>query len=278
MNPIRSFVNSRILNILCIALMAGVLACASGCARIATGEVGLRVDVNNQTLPGELMPGSWNQTLVGHVLEFPVRDVPLVINNAHPITKDNTALDEFDLTAAYSINQACVFDLWTKKSRTFHGSSESGEWLLMQSFVQNTLNSAAYKAVRSYDALVVNDNRDQIGAQVHELAKEVFKENGLETCLSINSVQVKTAKPAEMILQSARLVVTKANELKAKEAEVAIAEAEAHRLSALSQNTGNMALMQLENQKLIAQAIHEGKVQTIVLPMDFKGMVNLGGK
>lgn len=250
----------------------------AGCTRIATGEVGLRVDVNNVTQPGELMPGSWNQTLVGSVLEFPVRDVPLSITDAHPLTSDKTALADFDLTAAYSINPSCVSELWTKKSRTFHGTTEHGEWLLMQGFVQNTLNSAAYKAVAKFPALEVTAQRDAIQADIHNIVQAEMKDTGYDQCLSINSIQVKSVVPAPDILASAKNVVNKANELKAKEAEVAIAKAEAERLSALSQNANNQALMQLENQRIIAQAIREGKVNTIILPADFKGMVNVGSK
>lgn len=247
----------------------------TGCTRIATGEVGLRVDANNQTLPGELLPGSWNQHIVGSVLEFPVRDVPLTIIDAHPLTSDKTALADFDLTAAYTIAPSCVSDLWTKKSRTFHGVTESGEYLLMQQFVQNTLNSAAFKAVAKYAALEVTGQRDAIQSDIHNLTQAEMKDAGYEGCLSVNSIQVKSILPNAAVMASAQAVVTKANELKAKEADVAIAQAEARRMEAMSAGSGNLAYMQVESQKLIAQAIHEGKVNTIIVPMDFKGMLSV---
>ena len=54
-------------------LAAAVLA--TGCARIETGEVGVRVGFDKQVKPGELMPGSFNQTLIGDVITFPVKTV-----------------------------------------------------------------------------------------------------------------------------------------------------------------------------------------------------------
>lgn len=259
-----------------LALFAcALLMCMTGCTRIASGEVGLRVDVNNVVQTGELLPGSWNQTLVGSVLEFPVRDVPLVIADAHPLTADKTALDDFDLTAAYSISPTCVSDLWSKKSRTFHGATDHGEYLLMQHFVQNTLNSAAFKAVAKYDALEVSGKRDAIQADIHQMTTVEMKDAGYDGCLAVNSIQVKSIVPNKAVLASAQNVVNKANELRAKEMDVTIAAQEAKRMEAISASGGNLAYMQVESQRLIAQAIHEGKVNTIIVPMDFKGMLSV---
>ena len=44
-------------------LAAAVLA--TGCTRIETGEVGLRVGFDKQVKTEELLPGSFNQTLIG---------------------------------------------------------------------------------------------------------------------------------------------------------------------------------------------------------------------
>jgi hypothetical protein len=50
-------------------LAAAVLA--TGCTRIETGEVGLRVGFDKQVSTGELLPGSFNQTLIGSVTDIP---------------------------------------------------------------------------------------------------------------------------------------------------------------------------------------------------------------
>ena len=222
---------------------------------------------------GELLPGSWNQTVWGDVLQFPVRDVPLSIVDGHPLTSDRTPLADFDMTAAYSINPACVSDLWSKKSRTFHGVNSHNEYLLMQQFVQTTLNTAATKAISKHAALEISNKQAEIQTDIHDIVTAELKETGYGECLSVNSIQVRSLVPAADILQSAKNVVIKANELKAKEAEVAIAEAESRRMSAIAQSQANQRVMELETQRILALAVREGKVQTMILPSDFKGIV-----
>ena len=79
------------------------------------------------------------------------------------------------------------------------------------------------------------------------------------------------------ILSSATAYVRAQNELKVKSTEVEIAKKESERMAALSANSGqSIAYMQAEALRQIAYGIREGKVQTIVVPYDFKGIVNVG--
>ena len=59
------------------ALIAAV-ASLQACTRIETGEVGLRVGFDKQVKNEELLPGSFNQTLIGDVLTFPVKEVAVL--------------------------------------------------------------------------------------------------------------------------------------------------------------------------------------------------------
>ena len=54
---------------------------ATGCTRIETGEVGVRVGFDKEVKQGELLPGSFNQTLIGDVLTFPIKDVAVAVEN-----------------------------------------------------------------------------------------------------------------------------------------------------------------------------------------------------
>ena len=58
-----------------MAVVLGIAVLATGCTRIETGEVGVRVGLDKQVKPGELLPGSFNQTFIGDVLTFPVNAV-----------------------------------------------------------------------------------------------------------------------------------------------------------------------------------------------------------
>lgn len=69
-----------------IAIAALAIA-STGCTRIETGEVGVRIGYDKQLKQGELLPGSFNQTLVGSIITFPIKDVSAVIDNMTPIAK-----------------------------------------------------------------------------------------------------------------------------------------------------------------------------------------------
>ena len=80
-------------NIVRMVVVAAALVLTTGCmTRIETGEVGVRVGFDKQIQPGELMPGSFNQTLVGDVLTFPVKDVNVKIENMTPIAHTSDLL------------------------------------------------------------------------------------------------------------------------------------------------------------------------------------------
>lgn len=134
-----------------IVILAAVLL--SGCERIETGEVGLRVGFDKQVNTTELLPGTFNQTMVGSVLTFPVRDIALTLDDMHPQTADNSTLDDMDITVIYSINQAAVGEIYTTKSRAFHARDDHNDILLMYNYLTTVARSATYKAAAKHDAL-----------------------------------------------------------------------------------------------------------------------------
>lgn len=258
---------------LTVALLT-VAALATGCARIETGEVGLRVKWDKTVADEELQPGSMNQTIVGDVLHFQVRSIAVTLDDKHPQTSDNSTLKDFDLTAVYEINPTAVSSLWTKQSRAFHANNKE-EIFLMYNYMSTIINSAAYKAVRQYKALEVADNRDKIEQEVKRLATEALKEEKLDTYLTVSQVQVRNTLPADDIVASANAVVRAQNELRAKSVEVETAKQEAVRIQTLNSNAQAIPYMNAMANMEIAKAVAAGKVNTIIIPTDFKGMVNV---
>ena len=63
-----------------MVILAGAVL-MTGCTRIETGEVGLRVGFDKQVKNEELLPGSFNQTLVGSVMTFPIKDVNVKLDD-----------------------------------------------------------------------------------------------------------------------------------------------------------------------------------------------------
>lgn len=256
-------------------LIVAALFSLQACTRIETGEVGVRLNASKQIEGAELQPGGFYQTLVGSVLTFPVKDLSINIENKSPMASDNSALADFDMTVVYAINPTSVAELYSTKSRSFHAENK-GDIFLMYNYMTTLANNAAYKVVRQYKSLEVADNRAKIEVEIREAVHEQLKAEKLEGALSLTVVQVRSILPNAEILKSATEYVKAQNELKIKETEVAIAKKESERMAALSANSGtSIAYMQAQASMKIAEGIANGKVNTIVVPMDFKGIVNV---
>jgi regulator of protease activity HflC (stomatin/prohibitin superfamily) len=257
-------------------IFAIAIALASvGCTRIETGEVGVRISASKQIEGTELTPGSWNQTLVGSVLTFPVKDITVNLDNKTPMTADNSALADFDITVVYALNPTAIAELYSTKSRSFH-AEDKGDIYLMYNYMATLTNNAAYKVIRNYKSLEVADNRAKIEEQIRDTVYEQLKAEKLDSSVTLTVVQVRNILPNAEILQSATNYVRAQNELRIKQTEVEIAKKESERMAALSSNSGqSIAYMQAQAQMKIAEGIAAGRVNTIVVPMDFKGMINI---
>lgn len=260
--------------ILVLAIAASFIM--SGCSRIETGEVGLRQGFDKQIQKTELQPGSFNQTMVGEVLVFPIKRIGINIKGLQPQTSDGSTLADLDITVIYDINPAAVFDLYTVQSRTFHALNDHNEPVLMYNYLTTVANSAAFKAVNKFDALGIAKQRTSIENDIQATMTVALQAEKLNMALTIVQVQVKNILPAQSIIDSANNVINLQNTLRAKQAEVDIAEKEAKRLTLLSSNHQNIDYMNANSMAVIAQAVLAGKVNTILFPVDFKGMVNVG--
>lgn len=248
---------------------------ATGCTRITDGEIGVRVTQSGSIQGAELNTG-WHQTLWGDVLQFPVRDLTVALNDAKPLTADNSALADFDVSIVYSINPNAVAELYTKKAKSFHAKSADGDVQLMYNYMNTLVNNAVYKSVRGYKSLEVADSRVKIEGEIRELVTAQLKEENLENSLTLSAVQVRSIQPNAEILRAATDLVKSQNELKIKENEIKIAKAEAERQQALSQNAGqSIAYMQAQSQLLIAEAVKAGRVQTIIIPSNLTALGNI---
>lgn len=258
------------------AMVIVATANMTGCTRIETGEVGIRVTASKQIESSELMPGGLpHQTVIGDVLTFPVKDVTMSLENKNPLTADNSALADFDVNVVYNITPTSVAELYTTKARSFHAVSED-DILLMYRYVETLVNNASYKAVRKYKSLEVADNRAVIEQEIRESVTEALKAEGLDKSLTITAVQVRNVQPNAQILAAATEYVRSQNELKIKENDVKIAEAEARRMAALANNSSqSITFMNAQANLNYSEAAKAGKVNTIIVPVDFKGMINV---
>lgn len=256
-----------------MAAVLGVAVFATGCTRIETGEVGVRVGFDKQVKSGELLPGSFNQVLIGDVLTFPVKDVNVVLDNMTPVAKDNSTMKDLDAVVVYNINQNQVAELYSTKNKSFHVEHKGDTYLMYNYIVQNARN-AVYKAARKYEALDMADNRSEMENFIKEEIVRNLAEEKLDGSLTISQVLIRNVVPADSVVASANELVRSKNELKQKEIEVKTAEAEARRMAALANNSSSsIAFMNAQAALNISEGIKNGKVQTIVVPSNMTSLM-----
>ena len=257
-----------------LAIVAAVVATTVGCTRIETGEVGVRVGFDKQVKPGELMPGSFNQTLIGDVLTFPVRDVSVPVNDMTPLAKDNSTMKDMDVTVIYNINPNQVSELYTTKNRSFHATDKNGDTFLMYNYIAQAARNAAYKAARRYDALTMNDSRAQMEQEMRDIITQTLADEKLNGSVTITQVLIRQITPADSVVASANELVRAKNELLQKEVEVKTAEAESRRMAALTnQSSASIAYMNAQAALNISEGVKNGKVQTIIVPSNMTGLM-----
>ena len=223
----------------------------------------------------ELQPGTINQTIFGDVLTFPTKDVQVDITDMTPLASDNSTVADFDMAVVYSINPTSVAELYIEKNRGFHGNTKGGDTLLMYNYIRQLGRNAAYKVARRYESLKMADNRAEIENLVRQEIVTQLAAEKLDSAITVSQILVRSIKPANNIVASANLLVQAQNENKRKEVEVGTAKLEAQRIAALNANAGATKYMEATAIVTIAEAVRDGKVNTIVIPYDFKGIVNV---
>ncbi len=261
-------------------LAAAVLM--TGCTRIETGVVGLRVGFDKQVKNEELMPGSFNQTIIGDVLTFPVKEVAVKVDDLNPQASDNSTMKDFDLTVIYNINPSQIAEIYNTKNKSFH-ANHNGDTYLMYNYIFNAARNATYKAARKYEALNMGDNRAAMEVDIKDNITKTLSDEKLDGTITITQVLIRQIVPADSIVASANELVRAKNETKQKEAEVRTAQLEAQRIQALAQNAGAIQYMdaqarmkQADAALRVADAIAQFKGQTLVIGGGAN--VNVGGK
>jgi regulator of protease activity HflC (stomatin/prohibitin superfamily) len=261
-----------------IAAVVALASFAVGCARVETGEIGLRIGFDKQVKKEELQPGSFNQEFIGDVLLFPVKEIALHVDKLMPQTLDKSTLAGLDFTVIYSINPSAAYELYTTKSHSLHGTDDKGNTFLMYNYLSTVANSAAYKSIAKYEALQTTNHRAEIEADIKNFMAEALHNEHLDTAIILSQVQVRNIQPAASIIESANAVITQQNALRAKQVEVQTAVAEAQRLKELAGNPQSIEYMHAKALQDIAEGVKTGKVHTIVVPYDFRGIISVPTK
>lgn len=250
----------------------------TGCTRIETGEVGLRVGFDKQVKTEELLPGSFNQILIGDVMTFPIKEVAVKVDDITPQARDNSTMKDFDLTVIYNINQAQVAEIYNSKNKSFHAKHD-GDTYLMYNYIFNAARNATYKAARKYDALDMGDNRQTMEQEVRETITKTLADEKLDGTITITQVLIRSIIPADSVVASANELVKAKNEFKTEEVKVATAR---KRNESMQANPMAIPLMKAEAEaeamRKLPDAIANFKGQTLVINGVVTPTVTANGK
>lgn len=256
-------------------LFIGLFLVLSACQKIETGHVGIRTTFNGTIEPQELGVG-FHQTLIGSVKNYVANDITWSMNDLKPTTKDRSNLEDLDLSYTYSINPSSIGDLVVKyKGRDFI-DKETGDYYPLALYVENVVKTATTDVFSRYDALEANDKREDIRNEIKSRSEDMFKEDGLGEAVVVHQIFIKNLQLSKAIMDSANAVIISQNVLKTKQFEVESARKEAERLTLLANNKGNLDYIRVNALDKIADGVKSGAVKTVILPYDFKGLVNIG--
>jgi len=263
--------------ILTLSVLAAALL-ATGCTRIETGEVGLRVGFDKQVNTGELLPGSFNQTVIGTVITFPVKEISVKVENMTPLAKDNSTMKDFDALITYNINQAQVAEIYNSKNRSFH-AIDDGDVYLMYNYIFNAARNAIYKSARKYEALDMADSRQAMETEIKEQITRILAEEKLDGTIMIGQVLIRNIVPADSVVASANELVKAKNEFKTEEVKVATAR---KRNESMQANPMAIPLLMAEAEaeamRKLPDAIANFKGQTLVINGVVTPTVTTNGK
>ena len=265
-------------SVLKISAIVAALSLATGCTRIETGEVGLRVGFDKQVKNEELLPGSFNQTSVGDVLTFPVKEVAVKVDDLNPQAADNSTMKDFDLTVIYNINPSQIAEIYNTKNKSFH-ANHNGDTYLMYNYIFNAARNAIYKSSRKYEALNMADNRGQMEQEIKETIVKTLADEKLDGTITISQVLVRNVVPADSIVASANELVKAKNELKTEEIKVATSKKRAESMAA---NPTMIPLLKAEAEaqylRDMPAAIANFKGQTLIIGGGATPVVPVGAK
>lgn len=252
-------------NVLKLSALVAALSLVTGCTRIETGEVGLRVGFDKQVKNEELLPGSFNQTIVGSVMTFPIKEISVKVEDMTPLAKDNSTMKDFDALVTYNINQQQVAEIYNSKNRSFH-AEHNGDVYLMYNYIFNATRNAIYKSARKYEALEMGDARQAMETEIKEQVTRTLAEEKLDGTIVIGQVLIRNIVPADSVVASANELVKAKNEYKTEEVKVATAR---KRNESMQANPMAIPLLRAEAEadamRSLPNAIAAFKGQTLVI-------------
>jgi regulator of protease activity HflC (stomatin/prohibitin superfamily) len=257
-----------------IVLLSLVVLMMAACGRIDTGHTGVRTSWNKQVQQEVVHPGAY-LAVTDSVQQYVTNEVTFIVKNLQPQTADKTYLKDLDFTYTYQVDANDLPNLVTTfKNRTLVNGDD---YYPMGSYVDTQIRAAAYAAVSKFNAMEANSHRTDIESDIKQIVAAKFAEEGLDKTIHVKQVTVNNVEVDPKLQEAVVRQLNAVIDNKTKDTEIDTAKKEASRMEQLTNNannTGYIALLNAQANMKIAEGIANGRVNTIVVPTDFKGIVN----
>lgn len=257
-----------------LAFLAVLFSMVAACGRIDTGHTGVRTSWNKQVQQEVVHPGAY-MAVTDSVQQYVTNEVTFIVKDLQPQTLDKTYLKDLDFTYTYQVDSNDLPNLVTTfKNRTLVNGDD---FYPMGSYVDTQIRAAAYAAVSKFNAMEANSHRSDIESDIKIIVAAKFAEEGLDKVIRVKQVTVNNVEVDPKLQEAVVRQLNAVIDNKTKDTEIDTAKKENQRMEMLTANSNNgqyIALLNAQSSMKIAEAIANGRVNTIVIPSDFKGIVN----
>lgn len=244
----------------------------TACTRVESGQVGVIRKFNGE-FSKEPVNAGLHLTIFDTIYPFSTREIAIQLDNLKPTTKNNSSiLSDLDFSVQYSVNPDKIPEIAIK----YRNMSPTSNGTILPAFdlVNVQARSVSADAVSKFDALEIGSKRNELEAIIKSNLQSDLDKSDPNT-FYINRVSISNLLPDDRIQKS--LIGIAESENKKQTAltnlEIAKIEAEENKVRSMALDDKILAKEQLETLKEMSKS---GNI--IVVPMDFKGMVNLPNK
>ena len=258
-------------NLLKVILATFMAIFLSGCEKVETGQVGVRIGFNGGISKEELQQG-FHMAILDTIKVFSVKQIPLQLENLQPKANDNLTLEDLDVTVFYSVNPEAISDIYIKYQNATIKNEGEDIYSPAYKLINNLAKSVTNDIVSKYNSMEVNSKRNEIEKQILEMLQKDLNEKD-EGAFTVERVTISNIKVDSSVTKSIQEIANSENKKRIAQNELIIAKTEAERNEVISKslNKDVLALKQMEVMKDLVNSNNK----IIVVPMDFKGMVNV---
>ena len=264
----------KFLKLVFLGLLFSMVA---ACGRIDTGHTGVRTNWDKTVDSQVVRPGPY-MSVTSEVQQYVTNEVTFEIKDLQPQTLDKSYLKDLDFSYTYKVTSNDLPNLVTDfKNRT---AVYGDDHYPMGLYVDTQIRAAAFTAAGKFNAMDANAHRSEIEADIIQIATNKFKEEKLDGIIKVSQVTIRNIEVDPKLQDAVVRQLNAQTENKTKDIEIDTANKETKRIEALqaagnsTANAGYIALLNAQSNAKIAEGIANGRVNTIVVPSDFKGIVN----